>query len=131
MISRRTLIGWLALAPLLASAEENQQQAPKSDTAEQMYGLIGQLVAAPGKRDELASILINGIAGMPGCLSYIVSNDLQDDNALWVTEVWQSKAQHGASLSLDSVRQAIAKGRPLIAGFGQRVETLPLGGQGV
>ncbi|QSX39715.1 putative quinol monooxygenase [Shewanella cyperi] len=131
MISRRTLIGWLALAPLLAGAEENQQQAPKSDTGEQMYGLIGQLVAAPGKRDELASILINGIAGMPGCLSYIVSNDLQDDNALWVTEVWQSKSQHGASLSLDSVRQAIAKGRPLIAGFGQRVETLPLGGQGV
>ena len=43
-----------------------------------MYGLIGKMTAAKGERD-----------------------------ALWVTEVWDSKASHDASLPL--VQAAIAK----------------------
>ena len=34
-----------------------------------MYGLIGKMLATPGNRDALATILLEGIAGMPGCLS--------------------------------------------------------------
>ena len=92
-----------------------------------MYGLIGKIVAINGKRDELASILNDGSRKMPGCLSYVVALDAADDNALWVTEVWETKDKHAASLSLPSVQEAIAKGRPLIAGFGERVETVPIG----
>lgn len=40
-----------------------------------MYGLIGKMTAAPGKRDELVSILLEGVATMPGCLSYIIAKD--------------------------------------------------------
>jgi len=68
---------------------------------------------------------------MPGCLSYIVAADPADANALWVTEVWDSQASHQASLSLPAVQAAIAKGRPMIAGFSNRVETQPLGGIGL
>ena len=50
---------------------------------------------------------------------------------LWVTEVWESSASHRASLSLPSVQQAIAKGKPLIASFGERFETKPIGGYGL
>lgn len=96
-----------------------------------MYGLIGRIDAVEGKRDLLAEILIDGVAGMPGCLSYVVATDSQDANALWVTEVWDSKDSHGASLSLPSVQDAIQRGRPLIAGFSERHETTPLGGHGV
>ena len=63
-----------------------------------MYGLIGKMIAAPGKRDELISILLAGTTDMPGCLSYVVSQDKTDENALWVTEVWESQASHEASL---------------------------------
>ena len=52
-----------------------------------MYGLIGKMTAQMGQRSALASILIDGVAGMPGCLSYIVAEDLVDANALWITEV--------------------------------------------
>jgi quinol monooxygenase YgiN len=45
--------------------------------------------------------------------------------------VWESQAQHKASLQLPAVQAAIAKGRPLIAGFGTRVETAPIGGHGL
>jgi quinol monooxygenase YgiN len=97
----------------------------------EMYGLIGKMTAAPGKRDELVSILLEGATGMPGCLSYIVAKDTNDANAIWVTEAWESKASHDASLSLPSVKEAIAKGRPLIAGFSDRVVTTPIGGTGL
>ncbi len=96
-----------------------------------MYGLIGKMIAAPGKRDELISILLDGVATMPGCLSYIVAKDTGDANAIWITEAWDSKASHDASLSLPSVKEAIAKGRPLIAGFSDRVVTTPVGGTGL
>jgi len=96
-----------------------------------MYGLIGKMNAVPGKRDELIEILVEGVAGMPGCLSYVVAKDSADADALWVTEVWESKESHAASLSLPSVQEAIGKGRPLIAGFGERFETEPVGGHGL
>lgn len=96
-----------------------------------MYGLIGKIDAVPGRRDELAAILLKGIAGMPGCRSYVVANDPEEPDALWVTEVWESAESHAASLSLPSVQAAIRDGRPLIAGFGQRTETQPVGGHGL
>ncbi len=96
-----------------------------------MYGLIGKMTAAPAKRDELISILLEGAATMPGCLSYIVAKDTGDANAIWITEVWDSKASHEASLTQPSVKEAIAKGRALIAGFGDRVVTTPVGGTGL
>ena len=40
-----------------------------------MYGLIGKITAAAGRRDALANILIDGTVGMPGCLSYVVAAD--------------------------------------------------------
>jgi len=96
-----------------------------------MYGLIGKIKVVPGQRDALISILIDGVSGMPGCRSYIVAQDPTDVDAIWVTEVWDNKESHKASLGLPSVQQAIAKGRPLMAGFGERFETVPVGGQGL
>ncbi len=96
-----------------------------------MYGLIGKMIAAEGKRDELIKILLEGVSGMPGCLSYVVAKDPADKNAVWITEVWVSKASHTASLELPSVLAAIAKGKPMIAGFGENFVTEPVGGHGL
>jgi quinol monooxygenase YgiN len=96
-----------------------------------MYGLIGKMTVVPGKRDELIAILLDGVANMPGCLSYIVATDPSNADAIWITEAWDSKASHEVSLSLPSVKAAIAKGRPLIAGFSNHVITTPVGGHGL
>lgn len=96
-----------------------------------MYGTIGRIIAVEGAREELASVMLEGIQGMPGCLSYVVALDPEDPNGLWITEVWESQASHEASLSLPAVQEAIQKGRPLIARFGERFITTPLGGQGL
>jgi quinol monooxygenase YgiN len=93
-----------------------------------MYGLIGKITAVAGQREALSKILIEGTGGMPGCLSYVVAADSTEPDALWITEVWESQSSHRASLQLPAVQAAIAEGRPLIAGFSNRVETAPLGG---
>lgn len=94
---------------------------------EPLYGLIGQMLASPGRRDELVLLLLEASGDMPGCLSYVVALDTLNPDALWITEVWDSKASHQASLSLPAVRGAIARARPIIAGFGNRTETTPIG----
>jgi quinol monooxygenase YgiN len=101
------------------------------DAQSKMYGLIGKMTAVDGKREELIKILLDGVSGMPGCLSYIVAKDPTDRNAVWITEVWDTKDSHAASLKLPAVKDAIAKGRPLIAGFSDGHETEPVGGHGL
>jgi quinol monooxygenase YgiN len=87
------------------------------------------MLSVPGRRDELTQILFEGTRDMPGCLSYVIAHDQTDPHAIWITEVWESSEAHDASLRLPSVQAAIARGRPLIAGFGERFETTPVGGQ--
>lgn len=96
-----------------------------------MYGLIGKIKAIPGQRDKLIAILLEGTNTMPGCSSYVAAQDPTDSDAIWVTEVWDSRESHKASLCLPSVQQAMSQGKPLIAGFGERFETKPLGGHGL
>jgi quinol monooxygenase YgiN len=123
-LDRRTFLaaaGAAAIAP----------RAAAQTTGPSMYGLIGKMTAAKGERDALAKILLDGTGAMPGCLSYVIASDPADADALWITEVWDTRASHDASLSLPAVQTAIAKGRPLIAGFSNQVETVPLGGFGL
>jgi quinol monooxygenase YgiN len=96
-----------------------------------MYGVIVKMATVPGQREALIKILIEGTTAMPGCLSYIVAKDATDENAIWITEAWDSKESHAASLSLPAVKSAIAAGRPMISGVGMNAVTVPMGGYGL
>ncbi|MGN6142562.1 MAG: putative quinol monooxygenase [Mesorhizobium sp.] len=93
-----------------------------------MYGLIGKMRAATGKRDEVLAILREATTGLPGCLSYIVARDPADTTAIWITEVWTDAESHKASLALPEVQAAIARARPLVTGFDIQIETEPVSG---
>lgn len=126
MIDRRTFTATAGATIFFALSGCSSQEE-----LTEMYGLISKMIAHDDKRDELISVLLDGTAEMPGCLSYVISKDMTDENALWITEVWDSKENHQASLSLEAVKAAIATGKPLIAGFGERFETTPVGGHGL
>ena len=96
--------------------------------AKPKFGLIGQMLAQPGKREELLGYLREATGAMPGCISYVIALDTANPDALWITEVWDSRESHMASLKLPTVRAAIAKARPIIAGFPQHFETVPVAG---
>ncbi|MEW6539528.1 MAG: antibiotic biosynthesis monooxygenase family protein [Pseudomonadota bacterium] len=96
-----------------------------------MYGLITRLSAHPGRRDELGLCLMDPNMRRPGCHSYVVAHDQKDADALWVTEVWMSKATHEAWS--DSIRETgvMRPALALIATFGDTVFTRPIGGVGL
>jgi len=96
-----------------------------------MFGLIGKMRAQPGQREALIDILLASTGEMPGCLSYVIAKAEDDQDAIWITEVWDNEENHRASLSLPQVQAAIAKAKPLIAGFDSHVRTVPVGGTGL
>ena len=96
-----------------------------------MYGLIGKIDVTAGNRDQLIDILLSCTQEMPGCKLYAIAADTEDDNGIWVTEIWDDEDSYHASLKLPEVQQAMANGRPLIAGFGARHIVTPMGGFGV
>jgi quinol monooxygenase YgiN len=122
MTPRRPVLAGLALAMLggraFAKGSKMEDQVP--------FGMIGKMKAQPGKRAELIAILGSGTGAMPGCRAYLIAEDAKDPDAIWITEVWEDASSHKASLQLPAVREAIAKGRPLIAGFELSAETRPV-----
>ena len=126
-IRRRAIVKVAIASPLMLCAPS----FASTIGGKKMYGLIASMKSTPGKRDLLVEILLEGVSEMPGCLSYVVGLDQKDSDALWVTEVWESQESHKASLSLEAVQDAIMRAKPLIASFGEFVETTPIGGHGM
>jgi quinol monooxygenase YgiN len=124
-MGRRELV-----AAAVAAVLGRKASAAPGET-QQMYGLIGSMSAAPGRRDDLIAILTQAVSNMPGCLSYVVAQDAKDENTIWITEIWDSKESHDASLSLPSVTRAISAAKPMISAFGNQVITTPVGGYGL
>ena len=68
---------------------------------------------------------------MPGCFSYVVAKDAADENAIWVTEAWDSMASHDASLSLPAVKNAIPRSKAVVSNFERIAVTSPVWGAGL
>jgi quinol monooxygenase YgiN len=94
-----------------------------------MYGLIVKLTAAPGRRDDLITMMGGSDSSrIPGCLSFIVAMDAAEDDVLWITEVWASQASHEASLQAPAIKDNLTDADTLIAGFEKIATTSPVQG---
>jgi quinol monooxygenase YgiN len=99
-----------------------------------LFGLFGKMIAASGKRDELAANPIRAadlMKGVPGCLLYVVSTSQAEPDAVLVTELWQDESAHGASLSIPGVRALIQQTMPLLASAPEGTRFTPIGGKGL
>jgi len=96
-----------------------------------MYGLVGKFTTHAGKRDALISALAASTGDLPGCLSYIVARDINDADTLWVTEVWDNRDSHAASLKLPAVQTAIQQARAWIRSIERVAMTEPVSGLGL
>jgi len=92
------------------------------------FGLIVQIVAVEGRRQELMEILHSAMDGLPGCLNHTVAASKEDADTIWVSEVWENQAAHQAALEQPEVQAAVSKGRPLIAQYSQVAQTEPMTG---
>ncbi|MBN8656969.1 MAG: antibiotic biosynthesis monooxygenase [Anaerolineae bacterium] len=99
-----------------------------------MYAMTGKLSAQPGKRGQLAEILLRAsrmVAEMQGCRAYIILEDVKDEAAVAVFEMWDDKESHDSSLRDANVRALIAEAMPILAGAPSGSELRVLGGHGV
>jgi quinol monooxygenase YgiN len=97
------------------------------------YGYIGSMRTRPGRRDDVVAILLSGTDGLRdhGCHLYVVSVSDTDEDTIWVSEVWESKEHHHASLQLPETKAAISKAMPMLTGEFTRQEMTVVGGLGL
>ncbi len=98
-----------------------------------LYGFLGTMGTAPGRRDEVVAILLEGVEGLraAGCESYVVSVSDDEPDTITVMEVWQSKEHHRGSLQLPETKAAIAKAMPMLTGEFSSRELDVAGGLGL
>ncbi|MBZ5593354.1 MAG: antibiotic biosynthesis monooxygenase [Acidobacteriia bacterium] len=97
------------------------------------FGMYAKVVAKPGQRDALVEHLLEAarlLTPLPGCGLYIVNVAPDEPDAIWVTEVWRSEADHDDSLKLESVKALIPKVKPLVESTSQ-IRLVPMGGKGM
>lgn len=96
------------------------------------FAMFGKLTAISGKRQELAGMMLASsetLSGMEGCIYYVIHEAEDEPDVLWITELWETKEAHAASLQNEQVRELIGRCRPLIAEAGG-IKVKPLGGKG-
>jgi quinol monooxygenase YgiN len=97
------------------------------------YGYLGSIRTRPSHRDDVIAILLRGVEGLraAGCRLYVVSAAQSDIDMIWVTEVWDSKEHHDASLQLPEAQASIAEAMPMLTGEFTSQELNVIGGLGL
>lgn len=100
-----------------------------------MYLLQGKLTAKDGHSEQLANLLLQAselVSGAKGCQMYVVGKQADDPHAVYVTEIWDTKADHDNSLNDPGVKELIMKAIPILDGQPRKLHELDiLGGTGV
>jgi quinol monooxygenase YgiN len=87
------------------------------------------MVAAPGKGEELAELMLAAAEAQkddPGC---ILNRQADDPDTLWVTELWHSQEDLDASIEALKGSPEVSRVRALVADGGM-IELELLGGKG-
>lgn len=83
----------------------------------------------------MAAILLqaaNIVSRAQGCQLYLVSRDQAQADAVWITEVWNSRQDHDNSLQNPEIGALIARALPLLEGKPEKGQVLEvLGGAGL
>ena len=72
-----------------------------------------RFTAHPGRGEELAALLLrvaDGLAGVEGCVTWLVARDPGAPDQVWVQELWASEAHAEAALT-PPPRAVTARGR--------------------
>ncbi|MGE3961182.1 MAG: putative quinol monooxygenase [Dehalococcoidia bacterium] len=96
------------------------------------YGYFGTMRVQPGRREEVLAILLRASESLRevGCHAYVVGV-ADDPDVVCVSELWESKEAHDASLELPATRAAIAEAMPMLTGEFTGHEMTVRGGLGL
>ena len=123
ILRREFLFGAVAASLLLPGGSDMER-----------FGFFGKFITKPGQRDVVLEHLreaVKLVSPLPGCQIYIISTVPNEPDAVCSMEVWDSEADHSASLQLESVKAHVAKVRPLMAEGAEVVRMVPAVGKGL
>lgn len=95
------------------------------------YLLHGKMMAKTGFGEELKSILLAAaemVKTAEGCHFYIVGVNAEEPDAVYVTELWESRAAHENSLKLPGVSELVTAAMPYIDGRPEKGQELEVVG---
>ncbi len=98
------------------------------------YSLINKMTVKDGKRDEVVAILLESGKAFndnPACELYLIYNDKEDPNVIWVEDVWVSQEAHTAAMATPDMQTYITKCIPLLAGMPEQLNVELAGGKGL
>jgi quinol monooxygenase YgiN len=84
-----------------------------------MLIVIGDAIAAPGRRDELVAAAreIAGVTrGDRGCLAYSFAADVEDENRILSIEIWADQAALDEHMTHDHTQQFLRVAPSLVCG---------------
>lgn len=97
-------------------------------------GRYVRMVAQPGQGGALADTLLKVADVMrdaPGCELYLINASADEDDTVWVTEVWSDAESSDRALSGELGEAGIGDVLALLAGPPELVDLTPLGGAGL
>ena len=100
----------------------------------QRVGRYVRMVAQPGQGAALAETLLrvaDGLRAAPGCELYVINTSPDEEDTVWVTEVWADQAASDRALSGELGEVGIGDVLELLAGPPELVDLTPLGGAGL
>lgn len=97
-------------------------------------GRYVRMVARPGEGGRLADALLRvaqAMTGAPGCELYLVNLATDEDDTVWITEVWADAESSDRALDGELGQAGIGEVMGLLVAAPSLVTLMPLGGAGL
>lgn len=98
------------------------------------HALYTRFNTHPHKGNVLMGILLKAnhiVSNAKGCRLYIINHDFDNQDQVWVTELWDSQEDHAISLTLDGCKELVTEAMPLLTSPPEQIVLKAVAGKGV
>ena len=98
------------------------------------HAVYTRFLTRPGQGKALVEILLKAnhiVSDADGCRLYIINQDMDNDDHIWVTELWDSQEDHAISLTLDGCKELVVEASNLLTVPPDQIILKAIAGKGV
>jgi quinol monooxygenase YgiN len=98
------------------------------------YALYTRFIAKPGQGISLVNVLSRAntiVSDAEGCRLYIINREEDNEDIVWVTELWDKEEDHAISLTLDGCKELVTEASLLLKEPPRQTVLRALAGKGL
>lgn len=99
-----------------------------------LHAQYTRFISRPGQREALKDVLMKTsriVSGSDGCRLYIINEDTNHEDAIWLTEIWETEEHQVIARSLDGALELATETNMLLAKEPEKVEMEAVAGKGL